>query len=429
MDDVDPIEKLFVPDDGVTTRTSVDQSEVEQEVLKFNRIYKLHPEYRFGIKLKREKHIKYLMNGLRGLGSGYSSLDASRPWLIYWIVHSLSLLGHSIDDDLQERIIDFLGVCQDPDGGFAGGPGQVAHLAPTYASLNTLVCLGTTSAYQLVNREKMLRFLLSLKEEEGGFIMHKDGESDVRGTYCAIVVASYLNLLTPEITEKVPEYIKSCQTYEGGIGGCPGNEAHGGYAFCAMSAVSILNRLDVLDLHSLLQWAVSRQLGFEGGFQGRTNKLVDSCYSFWQGAIFHQIGFSLSPSLAPKTPLVEDNDPACDDPKLKELNDYIAEEATNHGEWLFDQRALQEYVMVSCQTTSGGLKDKPGKSRDYYHSCYALSGISVAQHNSPNHPHPHTVIGSAPGNLLEEVHPAYGVLKEKVEKAINYWKTVPDFQP
>lgn len=25
---------------------------------------------------------------------------------------------------------------------------------------------------------------------------------------------------------------------------------------------------------------------FEGGFQGRTNKLVDGCYSFWQGAAF-----------------------------------------------------------------------------------------------------------------------------------------------
>lgn len=23
---------------------------------------------------------------------------------------------------------------------------------------------------------------------------------------------------------------------------------------------------------------------FEGGFQGRTNKLVDGCYSFWVGA-------------------------------------------------------------------------------------------------------------------------------------------------
>ena len=25
-----------------------------------------------------------------------------------------------------------------------------------------------------------------------------------------------------------------------------------------------------------------RQVRLEGGFQGRTNKLVDSCYSFWQ---------------------------------------------------------------------------------------------------------------------------------------------------
>ena len=24
----------------------------------------------------------------------------------------------------------------------------------------------------------------------------------------------------------------------------------------------------------------------EGGFQGRTNKLVDACYSFWQGGLF-----------------------------------------------------------------------------------------------------------------------------------------------
>ena len=25
---------------------------------------------------------------------------------------------------------------------------------------------------------------------------------------------------------------------------------------------------------------------FEGGFQGRTNKLVDACYSFWQAGMF-----------------------------------------------------------------------------------------------------------------------------------------------
>lgn len=32
---------------------------------------------------------------------------------------------------------------------------------------------------------------------------------------------------------------------------------------------------------------------FEGGFQGRTNKLVDSCYSFWQAGIFPLIDLVL----------------------------------------------------------------------------------------------------------------------------------------
>ena len=33
---------------------------------------------------------------------------------------------------------------------------------------------------------------------------------------------------------------------------------------------------------------------YEGGFQGRTNKLVDGCYSFWQGGVFPLIHMILS---------------------------------------------------------------------------------------------------------------------------------------
>jgi hypothetical protein len=28
--------------------------------------------------------------------------------------------------------------------------------------------------------------------------------------------------------------------------------------------------------------------------------------------------------------------------------------------------------------------DKPGKSRDFYHSCYAMSGLSLSQHHVMN---------------------------------------------
>ncbi len=48
--------------------------------------------------------------------------------------------------------------CQHPDGGFGGGIGQIAHLATTYASVNTVAILGP-QAYPLINLEKLSQFL------------------------------------------------------------------------------------------------------------------------------------------------------------------------------------------------------------------------------------------------------------------------------
>ena len=44
----------------------------------------------------------------------------------------------------------------------------------------------------------------------------------------------------------------------------------------------LLDRVEMLNLPRLTHWLVERQMGVEGGFQGRTNKLVDGCYSFWR---------------------------------------------------------------------------------------------------------------------------------------------------
>ena len=48
--------------------------------------------------------------------------------------------------------------------------------------------------------------------------------------------------------------------------------------------------------------------------------------------------------------------------------------------WHFNQEALQRYVLYCCQSPQGGLLDKPGKTRDFYHTCYCLSGLSLSQH-------------------------------------------------
>lgn len=47
--------------------------------------------------------------------------------------------------------------------------------------------------------------------------------------------------------------------------------------------------------------------------------------------------------------------------------------------------ALQEYVLLAAQRepgpeSAGGLRDKPPKRPDLYHTCNNLSGLSIAQH-------------------------------------------------
>ena len=82
----------------------------------------------------------FQLRGLQQLSPGYACLDASRPWLVYWILHSLELLeqdpgggggrtgGLLGSAEATERVVDFLSRCRNPDGGFGGGPGQVCNL-------------------------------------------------------------------------------------------------------------------------------------------------------------------------------------------------------------------------------------------------------------------------------------------------------------
>lgn len=44
----------------------------------------------------------------------------------------------------------------------------------------------------------------------------------------------------------------SCQTYEGGFAGYPGLEAHGGYTFCGVAALTLLNSVYLCDTKALL---------------------------------------------------------------------------------------------------------------------------------------------------------------------------------
>ncbi|XP_020591858.1 protein farnesyltransferase subunit beta [Phalaenopsis equestris] len=266
------------------TVTQLEQFKVEEKVAEIYRVLfgaTAHTQTLM-LELWRDNHIEFLTRGLNQLGPTYHVLDANRPWLCYWIIHSIALLGESLGTELENNTVDFLSRCKDINGGYGGGPGQLPHLATTYAAVNTLVTLGSDTALLSMNREAVHKFLMQMKDSCGAFRMHHTGEMDVRACYTAISVASILNILDFELVKGVGDYILRCQTYEGGIAGEPGSEAHGGYTFCGLAAMILINEVDRLDLTSLIDWVAFRH-GLECGFQGRTNKLVDGCYSFWQG--------------------------------------------------------------------------------------------------------------------------------------------------
>jgi len=388
-------------DDGFPTVTSEDQHEVEMDVLREFGAVLNQPDFNptRDIVLDRERHVEFLRRGLaEPLHGSYISLEASRPWIIFWILHALDLLGERsiIEDEFADGVVSFLDLCQDKDrGGFGGGPYQIPHLATTYAAVAALVTIGSPAALSIIDREKMRSFLHRMKDTTtGGFRMHEDGETDIRGTYCAIAVASLLQILDTTITDKVGEYVKSCQTYEGGIAGEPGMEAHGGYSYCGLAALAILGTAqDCLNLDSFLEWLCRRQMCYEGGFQGRANKLVDSCYTFWQGASF---------------------------PLLSEIF-RNSEHKMHAADTVFvNQGPAQLYVLLACQVASGGLRDKPGKNPDFYHSCYALSGLAALQY-STNRNSSKFVLGNEEENLLERNCVFYNCCIERVKFARNFF--------
>lgn len=311
-----------------------------------------------------------------------------------------------------------------------GGPGPCPDDDDVAMGVSVQIGKG---GWDAINREKMYQLFLSLKQPDGSFTVNQDGEIDIRATYCVLCSSLMLGIATPELLRGVGNAVANCQTYEGGLssGSHPFNEqsglnqeaaclgeAHGGYAFCAMASHLMLSLLpkpedptvspfviksadgkkevewqqnqsassSTLDIEQVARWS-SWQQGMPiegGGFRGRTNKLVDGCYGWFSGA---GLGTILGAQLE-----LQHGSWWIDD--ISQTGTSIIGSGESDG-WesvdgsqddntldglVFDRRALQEYILVVAQAPQGGLRDKPGKRADAYHTANNLAGLSLCQH-------------------------------------------------
>jgi prenyltransferase beta subunit len=226
-------------------------------------------------------------------------------------------------------------------------------------------------------------------------------------------VAGLLNLLVDTLYQsRAADFVASCQTWEGGFGAEPLAEAHGGYTFCAIAALQLLKRANAADLDAAAGYVARRQMTMEGGFSGRSNKLVDGCYSFWQGGALAIVSALLLQNGADKS-----TEETTNDPWLTKVDDT----SSGPNSLLFDQAMLERYILLCAQDVHGGLRDKPSTARDFYHSCYNLSGLSVAQHCDTTELYGHPSLSS-----VRRTHPCYNISIDHADYVLKHFSSKQD---
>jgi len=311
-----------------------------------------------------EKHIKFMKRMIDILPSQYGFFDTSRITVLFFALSGLDIMNAlDITDTVKEDIVNWLYAQQilpsNDDGdmsrcGFRGAPClggsfnemgvqsnmnkyEDGHIAMTYTALCCLLILGDDLSR--VNRTAIINGLKSVQLDNGSFMPVKSGgENDMRFVYCACCVSYILDDWTGINVGAVLKFIKDSLSYDYGFGQGPGLESHGGSTFCALASLVLMDKLDscftTKQMENIKRWCIVRQ---KTGFQGRPNKPVDTCYSFWIGGSLELLG----------------------------MGDMV------------DSSSNREYLLETQNSTVGGFSKWPDFHPDVLHTYFGLCGLSL----------------------------------------------------
>ncbi|KAI5962388.1 CDC43 [Candida pseudojiufengensis] len=325
--------------------------------------------------LLHSKHEKYFNRCLVALPSQASSEDSNKLAIIYFCLQGLIILNkfnfskeeckyheNFIWSDFyfeDDEIASFRSTSYFKDLGRY----DFGNLSACFFAIVSLISLG--SDLKRLNREKLMKYLGKCQTKEGGFIPSKFGEPDLRQCYMALLIRQIINNdvnTNNDIDLKSLEaFILERLNFNGGFSSTILDESHLGYTFCAIASLKMLNYpLD--KLKNTRNWLLHRQADSDGGFDGRENKLTDTCYSWWCTGSLALLG----------------------DENLK----------------LFNHEKAESYLLEKTQNSVvGGFSSRPDATPDPLHSFLALASLSLWNHKKFQ---------------LNEINPLYVICKKNI---------------
>jgi geranylgeranyl transferase type-2 subunit beta len=181
---------------------------------------------------------------------------------VYWSVCAMFLLCGDDLERVDERmglltprngkssIVDWVDTCYDAStGAYGGDTGQEGHILYT---LSALQVLAMANCLDRVHTDQVVQFIASLQQPDGSFVGDNaaaatatvgaiiGAEVDTRFSYCALSALSILGRLDAISVEKAVDYLQKCHNpLDGGYGSCIGAESHAGQVFCCIGALAI----------------------------------------------------------------------------------------------------------------------------------------------------------------------------------------------
>jgi len=109
----------------------------------------------------------------------------------YWAIGSNYLLGHKMTER-RDEMIAFIKACQHECGGFGGNFGHDPHVT---TSLYALLVLSMFDATNEIDLDRLANYFKGLQNPDGSFMGDHSGEFDTRFSYCAVSALSLMNKL------------------------------------------------------------------------------------------------------------------------------------------------------------------------------------------------------------------------------------------
>lgn len=154
-----PIPELFTSlppiKDPLVTDTSLSQDDTARHCLPLHAgtsrsFFDLNTQ---GIpRLNQEDHVEFLNDTIQK--AKYIPYDALRPWVVYWSLIGLSVLGEDLEK-WRVRVLESFSPMQNPSGGFGGGHGQTSHAASSYAVVLSLAMVGGSESLDMIDRRAL----------------------------------------------------------------------------------------------------------------------------------------------------------------------------------------------------------------------------------------------------------------------------------